>query len=76
MAHSIDIDSAEDLAAWINRMNLSLPQAATRLGRQKSTILRYIGGKRDVPEKVARRAAAIEASRHIGRLRDTGWAPG
>jgi predicted transcriptional regulator len=58
-----EIDGADDLAAWMRRMNLSLTAAAEQLGRKRATISRYIKGETDLPESVARHAAIIEAAR-------------
>lgn len=58
-----DIRTAEELAAWMQRMNLSLTSAAEQLGRKRATIARYVNGITDLPESVARHAAVIEASR-------------
>ena len=58
-----DIRTAEELSAWMKRMNLSLTSAAEQLGRKRATIARYVNGITDVPESVARHAAVIEASR-------------
>lgn len=58
-----DIRTAEELAAWMKRMNLSLTSAAEQLGRKRATIARYVNGITDLPESVARHATVIEASR-------------
>lgn len=58
-----DIRTAEDLAAWMKRMNLSLTAAAEQLGRKRATIARYVNGITELPESVARHAAIIEAAR-------------
>jgi transcriptional regulator with XRE-family HTH domain len=58
-----DISNAEDLAAWMKRMNLSLTAAAEQLGRKRATISRYINGITDLPQSVAHHAAIIEAAR-------------
>jgi transcriptional regulator with XRE-family HTH domain len=58
-----DIRTAEELAAWMKRMNLSLTSAAEQLGRKRATIARYVNGITDLPESVARHAAVIEAAR-------------
>lgn len=58
-----DIASAEDLAAWMRRMNLSLTAAAEQLGRKRATIARYVNGITELPESVAHHAAIIEAAR-------------
>ncbi len=58
-----DIRTAEDLAAWMKRMNLSLTAAAEQLGRKRATISRYVNGITDLPESVAHHAAIIEAAR-------------
>jgi len=58
-----DISNAEDLAAWMKRMNLSLTAAAEQLGRKRATIARYINGITDLPQSVAHHAAIIEAAR-------------
>jgi transcriptional regulator with XRE-family HTH domain len=58
-----DIRTAEELSAWMKRMNLSLTSAAEQLGRKRATIARYVNGITDLPESVARHAAVIEASR-------------
>ena len=58
-----DIRTAEELSAWMKRMNLSLTSAAEQLGRKRGTIARYVNGITDLPESVARHAAVIEASR-------------
>jgi plasmid maintenance system antidote protein VapI len=57
------IRTAEELAAWMKRMNLSLTSAAEQLGRKRATIARYVNGITDLPESVARHASIIEASR-------------
>ncbi|HEV2674639.1 MAG TPA: hypothetical protein VGV37_08860 [Aliidongia sp.] len=58
-----DIRTAQELAAWMKRMNLSLTSAAEQLGRKRATIARYVNGITDLPESVARHAAVIEAAR-------------
>ncbi len=58
-----DIRTAQDLAAWMKRMNLSLTAAAEQLGRKRATISRYVNGVTELPESVARHAAVIEAAR-------------
>jgi DNA-binding CsgD family transcriptional regulator len=58
------IDTAEDLAAWMERMNLSLTAAAIQLGRKRATISGYINGLTEMPQSVGRHAAIIEAARH------------
>ena len=58
-----DIRTAEELSAWMKRMNLSLTSAAEQLGRKRATIARYVNGISDLPESVARHAAVIEAAR-------------
>ncbi|HLZ68176.1 MAG TPA: hypothetical protein VKQ29_18275 [Aliidongia sp.] len=58
-----DIRTAEELSAWMKRMNLSLTSAAEQLGRKRATIARYVNGITDLPESVARHAAVIEAAR-------------
>jgi hypothetical protein len=58
-----DIRTAEELAAWMKRMNLSLTSAAEQLGRKRATIARYVNGITDLPESVARHASVIEAAR-------------
>ncbi len=57
------IETAEDLAAWMKRMNLTLTAAATQLGRKRATISGYINGLTEMPQSVGRHAAIIEASR-------------
>ncbi|HVJ52851.1 MAG TPA: helix-turn-helix transcriptional regulator [Aliidongia sp.] len=57
------IDTAEDLAAWMQRMNLTLTAAAEQLGRKRATISGYINGLTDMPQSVGRHAAIIEAAR-------------
>jgi transcriptional regulator with XRE-family HTH domain len=57
------IRTAEELAAWMKRMNLSLTSAAEQLGRKRATIARYVNGITDLPESVARHASVIEAAR-------------
>lgn len=59
----IDISNAEDLAAWMKRMNLSLTAAAEQLGRKRATIARYVNGITELPQSVAHHAAIIEAAR-------------
>ncbi len=63
MSGLIEIVSAEDLAAWMRRMNLSLTAAADQLGRKRATISRYIKGESEIPESICRHAAVIEAAR-------------
>jgi IS30 family transposase len=63
MSGLIEIASAEDLAAWMRRMNLSLTAAADQLGRKRATISRYIKGESDIPESICRHASVIEAAR-------------
>jgi transcriptional regulator with XRE-family HTH domain len=63
MSGLVDIATAEELAAWMKRMNLSLTAAAEQLGRKRATIARYIKGETALPESVARQAAVIEAAR-------------
>jgi len=63
MSALVDISTAEELAAWMKRMNLSLTAAAEQLGRKRATISRYIKGETSLPESVARHAAVIEAAR-------------
>jgi hypothetical protein len=63
MSGLIDISTAEELAAWMKRMNLSLTAAGEQLGRKRATIARYINGETALPESVARHAAVIEAAR-------------
>jgi transcriptional regulator with XRE-family HTH domain len=63
MSGLVDITSADELAAWMKRMNLSLSAAAEQLGRKRATIARYIKGETELPESVARHAAVIEAAR-------------
>ncbi|MEA2753799.1 MAG: hypothetical protein QOJ54_88 [Aliidongia sp.] len=58
-----DISNAEDLAAWMKRMNLSLTAAAEQLGRKRATIARYVKGITELPQSVAHHAAIIEAAR-------------
>jgi transcriptional regulator with XRE-family HTH domain len=58
-----DISNAEDLAAWMKRMNLSLTAAAEQLGRKRATIARYVNGITELPQSVAHHAAIIEAAR-------------
>jgi hypothetical protein len=58
-----DISNADDLAAWMKRMNLSLTAAAEQLGRKRATIARYVNGITDLPQSVAHHAAIIEAAR-------------
>jgi transcriptional regulator with XRE-family HTH domain len=58
-----EIENAEDLAAWMKRMNLSLTAAAEQLGRKRATIARYVNGITELPESVAHHAAIIEAAR-------------
>ena len=58
-----DISTAEDLAAWMRRMNLSLTAAAEQLGRKRATIARYVNGITELPESVAHHASIIEAAR-------------
>ena len=58
-----DINNAEDLAAWMKRMNLSLTSAAEQLGRKRATIARYVNGITELPESVAHHATIIEAAR-------------
>ena len=58
-----DIRTAEELSAWMKRMNLSLTSAAEQLGRKRATIARYVNGITDLPESVAHHAAIIEAAR-------------
>ncbi|GGF27629.1 hypothetical protein GCM10011611_37070 [Aliidongia dinghuensis] len=58
-----NIRTAEELAAWMKRMNLSLTSAAEQLGRKRATIARYVNGITDLPESVARHASIIEAAR-------------
>ena len=58
-----DISNAEDLAAWMRRMNLSLTAAAAQLGRKRATIARYVNGITELPQSVAHHAAIIEAAR-------------
>ena len=58
-----DISNAEDLAAWMRRMNLSLSAAAEQLGRKRATIARYVNGMTDLPQSVAHHAAIIEVAR-------------
>jgi len=59
-----NIRTAEELAAWMKRMNLSLTSAAEKLGRKRATIARYVNGITDLPESVARHASIIEAARN------------
>jgi transcriptional regulator with XRE-family HTH domain len=63
MSGLIDISTADELAAWMKRMNLSLTAAAEQLGRKRATIARYVKGETPLPESVARQAAVIEAAR-------------
>lgn len=63
MSGLIEICSAEDLAAWMRRMNLSLTAAADQLGRKRATISRYIKGESEIPESICRHASIIEAAR-------------
>ena len=63
MSGLIEIASAEDLSAWMRRMNLSLTAAADQLGRKRATISRYIKGESDIPESICRHASIIEAAR-------------
>ncbi len=63
MSGLIEIASADDLAAWMRRMNLSLTAAADQLGRKRATISRYIKGESEIPESICRHAAIIEAAR-------------
>jgi hypothetical protein len=58
-----DISNAEELAAWMKRMNLSLTAAAEQLGRKRATISRYVNGITELPQSVAHHAAVIEAAR-------------
>ena len=58
-----EIDTAERLVAWMQRMNLTPTTAAEHLGHKRSTISRYANGTQPVPEHVARLAAIVEASR-------------
>jgi predicted transcriptional regulator len=58
-----DIRTADDLAEWMQRMNLSLTAAAEHLGRKRATIARYVNGITALPESVAHHAAVIEAAR-------------
>jgi hypothetical protein len=58
-----DISNAEDLAAWMRRMNLSITAAGEQLGRKRATIARYIKGITELPQSVAHHAAIIEAAR-------------
>ena len=58
-----DIANAEDLAAWMKRMNLTLTGAAEQLGRKRATIARYVNGITELPQAVAHHAAIIEAAR-------------
>jgi hypothetical protein len=57
------IDTADDLAAWMRRMNLTLTAAAAQLGRKRATISGYINGATAMPQSVGRHAAIIEAAR-------------
>ena len=59
----IDIDSAEDLNAWMRRMNLTVTAAANLLGRKRGTISKYVKGESDIPESICRQASIIEAAR-------------
>jgi hypothetical protein len=59
-----EIDTAERLVAWMQRMNLTPTTAAEHLGHKRSTISRYANGTQPVPEHVARQAAIVEASRN------------
>jgi hypothetical protein len=59
-----DITSAEDFAAWMQRMNLSITAAAEQLGRKRATLSRYLKGITDLPQSVAHHASIIEAARH------------
>lgn len=63
MSGLIEIASADDLAAWMRRMNLSLTAAADQLGRKRATISRYIKGESEIPESICRHASIIEAAR-------------
>lgn len=58
------IDTAERLVAWMLRMNLTPTTAEEHLGHKRSTITRYANGTQPVPERVARLAAIVEASRN------------
>jgi transcriptional regulator with XRE-family HTH domain len=58
-----EIENAEDFAAWLERMNLSLSAAAEQLGRKRATIARYAKGITELPQSVAHHAAVIEAAR-------------
>jgi transcriptional regulator with XRE-family HTH domain len=58
-----EITNAEDLAAWMKRMNLTLTGAAEQLGRKRATISRYVNGMTELPQAVAHHAAIIEAAR-------------
>jgi len=58
-----DISNAQELAAWMKRMNLTLTAAAQQLGRKRATIARYINGITELPQSVAHHAAVIEAAR-------------
>jgi hypothetical protein len=58
-----DIRTAEELGAWMKRMNLSLTAAADQLDRKRATIARYVNGTTDLPESVGHHAAIIEAAR-------------
>jgi hypothetical protein len=63
MSGLVEISTADELAAWMKRMNLSLTAAAEQLGRKRATIARYVRGETALPESVARHAAVIEAAR-------------
>ena len=58
-----DIRTAEELSAWMKRMNLTLTAAAEQLGRKRATIARYVNGITELPQSVAHHAAIIEAAR-------------
>ncbi|HTH97305.1 MAG TPA: helix-turn-helix transcriptional regulator [Stellaceae bacterium] len=63
MSGLAEISTAEDLAAWLKRMNLSISAAAEHLGRKRATIARYLNGETEMPESVGRMAAVVEAAR-------------
>lgn len=63
MSVLIQIESADDLNAWMRRMNLTVTAAANLLGRKRATISRYMKGESDIPESICRHASIIEAAR-------------
>ena len=54
------IDTAEDLIAWMRRMNLTLTAAAAQLGRKRATISGYVNGLTMLEQGAVSGAVLIE----------------